>query len=339
MKKYFALIILALTLIALLGACSENKEEAEEAKDTNKIEFPEFDKAKLTGIDNVAEYEGGTVTGEEFAQYLAIEGFMNPKAPLDDQSYQNEGVQFLVMEEAISAKVEDKSWAEEQADALWEQVTLTYDEETRERGYEELGITEEEIKDYIVNFYLVQDYFRNDITDKEIEDYYKNLETNLTNATFRHILISTKETNEAGETVEKRTDEEALTIIEEIQAKLEDGESFTDLADEYNEDPGSAETSGLYENAPVASLDENFKNAVLSQDLEVVGEPVQTAFGYHLIQVDKREVTPLEDVREAIVQQIAFEKSNNYLVEEVPGLITKLDESVEKVETEETEEG
>ncbi|MBB6453838.1 parvulin-like peptidyl-prolyl isomerase [Salirhabdus euzebyi] len=325
MEKQFIKITLFLVIVLLLGACNSTNDSEGSSEE---IVFPTFDKEKIESIDKVAEFEGGVVTGKEFANHLAIEGFFNPDAALEDDTYQSEALQYLVMEKKLSNEVEDRTWAEEQAALVWKQIEQTYDNKTRNNAYEALGITEEEIKNYIVNFYVVQDYFQEDITEGEISDYYEEIKNDLTTASFRHILVSTQEVDEEGNTVEKRTDEEALAIIEEIQTKLEEGQDFETLANDYNEDPGSAETNGLYEEVAVSTLDENFMQAVLQQEKDKIGEPVKTNYGYHLVQVHDLQTKSLSDVQDAIKQQLANDYANEYLAETVPNLITKVDESI-----------
>lgn len=344
MKKKLFLVISIIFMIAVLAAC--NDDEGKESKETDNeeqtgpmIEFPSFEtKDDLSAIDKIAEYQGGTVTGEELAQYIAVDAFLNPYAPVDNVTYHNDSLKYLVMERSIVDEVEDASWAEEKADGLWDEIVSVYDEETIQSGYDTLGISEEDIRNYALDFYKVQQYFKGEVTDEEIEEFYESAKASVTTASFRHILINTQKMNEQGAFEEVRTDEEALEIMEEIQTKLDEGTSFNDLADEYNEDPGSKETSGLYENSLVAQLDPNFASAVMEQEINEVGEPVKSAYGYHLIVVEKRETTPLEEVRDIVEEQLAFQKSNDYLKMKVPALISYIDDILVEKKEENNEE-
>ncbi|WP_159461955.1 peptidylprolyl isomerase [Salirhabdus sp. Marseille-P4669] len=340
MMKRFTLLLSIFAVFTILTACSDDEEkdkEKEQEQAMNQIEFPEFDKSAYVDIETIAEYDGGTISGEDFANHVAVTAFMNPYAPVEDKSYLNQELQFLVMQRVVTKEVKDNTWAQEQADILWEQIVQTFDEETREKGYETLGISEEDVKQYALNYYLVQDYFNDDITDEEIEQFYEKAKGSLTTATFRHILVNTHTASAEGGLEEVRSEEEAQKIIDEIQAKLDEGVSLEELADEYNEDPGSKETSGLYENMAVRSLEQNFAAAVLDQEIGVIGEPVKTAYGYHIIQVDARDVVPLEDVRDQVIQQIAYQKTNDYLTRKVPTLIRSVDESIKATDNKEEE--
>lgn len=102
---------------------------------------------------------------------------------------------------------------------------------------------------------------------------------------IRHILILT----------ENRTDEEAKEIAEGLLRRLNSGESFEILANEYSEDPGSNENGGLYENIKlgqfVKEIEEvgvNGKVAKIHKDL------VKTPYGYHIVKLEGRRTNKIQ---------------------------------------------
>lgn len=119
----------------------------------------------------------------------------------------------------------------------------------------------------------------------------------------RHILVGKR-----AEGAEKeRTDEELAARVKELQAELAAGKPFEELVDKYTDDPGSKAQKGLYTGIGLGKFVPEFEKAALSQEIGKVGEPVKTAYGFHLIRVEKRtpaaEAT-FEDVK-AQVQQAA----------------------------------
>lgn len=56
----------------------------------------------------------------------------------------------------------------------------------------------------------------------------------------------------------------------------------------YSEDPGSAEKGGLYENTPVSTWVEAFKEAAKTLPLNKISDPVETEYGYHIMKVEAR---------------------------------------------------
>ncbi|NOK85701.1 MAG: hypothetical protein GFH27_549367n16 [Chloroflexi bacterium AL-W] len=94
----------------------------------------------------------------------------------------------------------------------------------------------------------------------------------------RHILVS-----EEGE---------ARDIIDAINA----GESFAAIARISSEDTGSGSNGGELGWANTFNYVEGFREAVRDQEIGVVSaEPVQSDFGFHIIQVRDREERDIED--------------------------------------------
>ena len=107
------------------------------------------------------------------------------------------------------------------------------------------------------------------------------------------------------------TDAEAKAKMAKIQAELKAGKSFADLAKEYSDDPGSKANGGLYKDIPFGRFAKEFEAAVRTQEIGKVGEPVKTAFGYHLIEVESRsprQPGDFEKVKDAIRKQMVPER-------------------------------
>lgn len=93
----------------------------------------------------------------------------------------------------------------------------------------------------------------------------------------RHILVE--------------TEEQALDII----AALEAGESFAELARAASTDTSSGANGGELNWAPVTNYVKPFADAVRDAPIgETIG-PVQSEFGYHIIQLRAREDRPLDE--------------------------------------------
>ena len=126
-------------------------------------------------------------------------------------------------------------------------------------------------------------------TDDEVQAYFKaNSERFSTPEKFtaRHILVAVKGSPGAGD--KGLTDEEAKAKIAKIQEELKAGKKFADLAKEYSDDPGSKSNGGEYKDIPFGRFAKEFEQAVRTQEIGKVGDPVKTSFGYHLILVESR---------------------------------------------------
>lgn len=82
---------------------------------------------------------------------------------------------------------------------------------------------------------------------------------------------------------------------QEIVDLLDDGADFAELAEERSQDPGSGAQGGDLGPAPRGSYVEGFEEAVWDSELNVVIGPVETDFGFHIIEVTDEAVLSGED--------------------------------------------
>jgi len=73
----------------------------------------------------------------------------------------------------------------------------------------------------------------------------------------------------------------------ELKAEIEGGTPFEEVAKNYSTCPSSAQGGDLGEFGPGQMVPE-FDKAVFSGDVGVLYGPIQTQFGYHLLEVTKR---------------------------------------------------
>jgi len=140
------------------------------------------------------------------------------------------------------------------------------------------------------------------IPEDEIRSYYDShpdefIQGELVKA--QHILIRTGK----DATPEEQT--KAMEHITEIQERLQQGESFMELAKEFSEDPGSKDKGGDLGYFGKGHMVPEFEDAAFSTAVGQVCVPVKTQYGFHFIKVnDKTE--PMK---------ISFEKISRKLEE------------------------
>jgi len=110
----------------------------------------------------------------------------------------------------------------------------------------------------------------------------------VTKARVRHILIPA-------------SDPQANLKATQVRNKILAGEDFAKLAKEMSADKGSAEEGGELPLANPATYVPPFAAAVTSLPLNSLSEPVQTQFGWHIIEVLDRQQS--DQTREAIKLQ------------------------------------
>ncbi len=92
----------------------------------------------------------------------------------------------------------------------------------------------------------------------------------MTKATARHILVDTQEK------------------CEEVKKQIEEGSDFAEMARQHSRCPSGRQGGGnLGEFSPGQMVPE-FDSVVFSQETGKVHGPVQTQFGYHLIEITSR---------------------------------------------------
>jgi peptidyl-prolyl cis-trans isomerase D len=101
-----------------------------------------------------------------------------------------------------------------------------------------------------------------------------------------------------------------------IYGKAKNGENFAELASQYSEDTSNASNGGNLGWFGKGAMVSEFEQAAFSQPIGEIGEPVQTEFGYHIIQVIAREQLPVSSSRYEQLKQEAFDTWLNTIREE-----------------------
>ncbi len=177
---------------------------------------------------------------------------------------------------------------------------LTPDEAFQE-ALDQFGFTEDEFREEVRTGLLlreVREQVSGDAgpTPEEVEEFYEeNRETRFTRPEqrcIRHILFTEDQEEEA----------------EEAKEELEGGGDFEELAREYSQDPGSAEQGGDLGCNPEGGFVPEFDEAAFeAEEGEIVG-PVETDFGFHVLEVteiQEEEEVPFEEASPEIDEQLS----------------------------------
>lgn len=161
----------------------------------------------------------------------------------------------------------------------------------------------------------VEEHVSDNLSDKEIEDYYN--ENIIGDIKAKHILISPEVDSDATDEEKEKAEEKAKKQAENIIKKLEDGEDFEELAKKYSDDSATAEDSGELGYFNTDDMDENFiEKAKELKNNEYTKEPVKTQYGYHIILKEKQKDKPkLKEVKDSIKETLT-----NYKLENDPKL-------------------
>lgn len=139
--------------------------------------------------------------------------------------------------------------------------------------------TEADFREYVKNLLLNQKVF---------EEVTKDISRDQEMVWARHILVS--------------TEEEAVAVTE----RLNKGEDFGSIAAELSIDTGTGTRGGDLGWFSKGQMVEPFENAAYALEIGEISEPVQSDFGYHIIQVLGKEIRALSDQQWDAMKQKAF---------------------------------
>jgi peptidyl-prolyl cis-trans isomerase SurA len=122
------------------------------------------------------------------------------------------------------------------------------------------------------------------VLDSEIETFFQEQQDNLgqrpPTVAFTQIIVLSS----PSDSVKALARAEA----ERVRGLALDGEDFSELARRFSNEPGAQESGGDLGWFRRGDMVDAFEEAAFILPLEVVSEPVETPFGYHLIKVERR---------------------------------------------------
>jgi len=97
---------------------------------------------------------------------------------------------------------------------------------------------------------------------------------------IRHLLIRIKPSEKSRSDAEKKIN----TVRERILA----GESFSALAEIYSADPGSKNNGGSLGYIRRNQMVKDFETIAFTQEINMLSEPVETSFGFHILETTEK---------------------------------------------------
>ena len=190
-------------------------------------------------------------------------------------------IENMAKEYGVEMTDEDKASLEENRAAAIEELG---GEEEFQAYLEELGISEDSFNRLSSASYLVEG-----LTDLVLEEgsplYLAPEDYNQYAIYADHILLSTQDTT-TGEALSEEEIEAKRATAEDLLAQLQEAEDvealFSQLADEYSEDPGRDSYPNGYIYAPGTMVTE-FEDAAASLNPGEISGIVESTYGYHII--------------------------------------------------------
>lgn len=223
--------------------------------------------------DVVAKTKAGDVSKEDFYEALKSQ-------------YGEEVLYELIVTEVLNDKFEvSDEDIEQEIESLKDQLGEQFEMFLMQEGFTD----EDDLKDALKMSMLQEEAITEDIevSDEEIEEYYNDMKIEMET---RHILV--EDADEA----------------DKIKKELDDGADFAELAKEKSEDSSAEEGGDVGYVSIDSSMVPEFIDAAYELDVDEISEPVQSQFGFHIIQVtdirDKEDFESLEDMKDQITRTI-----------------------------------
>lgn len=202
----------------------------------------------------------------------------------------------IVKQEADKAKVKV---SDEDIDAEYENYINYYGgEESFNSMLQMYGMSADDVRKDIENSLLTEKVIAStiEVKDDELKKYFDenaaNYETSAEVAA-KHILVETEED------------------AKKVQERLNAGEEWDKLAAEMSTDTSNKDKGGDLGFFGEGVMVEAFQTAAFAQEVGTISEPVQTDYGFHIINVyDKKEATPavFEDVKDKVKDDYVYAK-------------------------------
>lgn len=161
---------------------------------------------------------------------------------------------------------------------------------------------------YLQNI-AIEDYVKDNLKDKEIEDYYKD--EIVGDREVYHIQIVPEVKSTSTDTEKKEAEEKALEEAKAIIARLKKGENFEDIAKSESDDEATKESGGSlgFINKGKYGSDEFDKEVYNLKVGEYSSVPIKTTNGYEIVYVkDEKEKKSLEDAKDEIIEKLVNSK-------------------------------
>lgn len=95
----------------------------------------------------------------------------------------------------------------------------------------------------------------------------------------------------------------ALELISSLRERIVRGASFSSVAREYSNDPGSAARGGDLGYYPKGTFEPEFEEYVWNAPIGELSEVIETTHGFHLIRVEHRHLSKADEYEQELEQR------------------------------------
>lgn len=282
-------ILPAIAALLLLSGCGNLFDSAAAVVDGTKITSARID-SELERFRNTPRYERLT------------EGA--PEGEID-RDFEQTFLTLLIREAVLEGEAEERSIevtpeeVNERIDAIKEEIGS---EGQFQEALKEEGLALDQLE-FQVRVQVLGEKLRAEVTEgvgaseEDLRAYYENNIDDYQEIRAQHILVDASKESLA---------QKLATQLQNAKPNEID-DLFASLAKKNSEDPSTADSGGDLGFAPAGQYAPPFRDAVARLEVGDVSDPVQTEFGWHVIRLTARRVTPFEAARAGIEETIGGE--------------------------------
>lgn len=228
----------------------------------------------------------------------------------------------ILLSHAAHAKV---TASEAEVDDRIAQLRSPYSDEEFQKKLSTDGLTIEQLRSDVRDSLIINKLINKEIesrisvSDGEIRAFYERNKSNYSVPETEYHLAQILVTPERDQQTRNLKNDDATSAvaaqrkIQALYARLNAGEDFATVAQDYSEDPRSASGAGDMGFLPVSSLDANplLKKAVLSLQVGGISGIIQSSSGFHIIRLLGIEKPGQHDLSDPKVESSIRQTLNN----------------------------
>jgi foldase protein PrsA len=219
-----------------------------------------------SGGGSIATVNGQAISRDDFIAKLET----SPQA----KGILNQMVQSVLIEQY--AKDNNLAVGDADVQKKEDEIRARYPAGQFEAILKQQNLSEDDVKKILRDQLYIQKAVEKDVhvSDADIKSYIEKNHATLdkpAQVSARHILVAD------------------LKTAQEVEGKLKAGGKFEDLAKQYSTDPSSKDKGGDLGFFGHGQMVPPFEEAAFSQKIGVVGPPVKSPFGYHIIEVEAKK--------------------------------------------------
>jgi len=283
---------LCVLLVLVVAGCGDALEQSAAIVNDEPIEVEQIENA----LDSF-------VASEQFDQLT-----QSKDAELVKREYEQVVLSRLIRRAVLRAEAEEARIEVTDADLDERMEQIRADFENEEEFLAEIkrqGLTLEEVEG-LVHDAIIEERLREEVTGDveptaaEIESVYEEEADRFTEVRSAHILVE--------------NNRDAIEVLERLEAAppSEKEATFAKLAEEFSIDTASAANGGDLGYQNPSGFVPEYSQALGSLDEgEITDNPVRSQFGFHVIRLIDRRVTPFEDVEEQIASELTGQQQES----------------------------